>query len=465
MDFNTLLTIIDGIKKLCDASKNIDSAYKEISGDGSGKGGAELIANAIKELDSDVRGGFKSVVDELKIERIQENWHPISASLDEIYNTAKQRIDEFGKLTRVKSKSGNHYIYNINYNDTFTVEFKEWCVGFDRNKVTYVGVFSELSKFIGPIGYKGPNDDKKMVSLDGMFTQLVTGPSILEVWNSAIGHAQESSSAAPIFEKYKNRTQYNLCISLMAEIYSILGMLIYVHDGAKMFLSSIDGKQRNDIPFLLPTIKNLFGSVSAFGTVWADFRDQLDSISDYPKYSGKGVVNIDPKSQIRICSMSCDENTSHPQHYDQSLNGILFVVTAPCTLTDNKFFSAIRIKVLRYDKDHEVNCYPVIVLEGRRAEIGSNLEIIQERDYYSALVQPGVQAGGWDQNIPGLQGWVWQPAYTVGDKVHSLYTRMPEIKKPKNNDLTVVTGFQFIQNEQNGLGVALQYGQLIFSKN
>jgi hypothetical protein len=439
----------------CSDLAAIGDTIQDISLTIAGEDGASQIVDAINRLDDDIKQGFQNVVNAIGDQTLITVWKQYGDSLSYIYDSAKEYLDEL----RTLHEEDKEYVV---IRHTKTTPFKEWCQGEEGAE----GVLETLATFVelAPIG------PQSYPSLSGMFIEQGIGNSALDVW-SEVALAAQTSDLPPLY-KYKYQTVYDLVFLFMRELFTILGMIYYVHDASLKLLNKL--APDNPYKSIQTIINEHFGNASTApapgdkATVWQAFAAKLTELSTQPSViQGPNVNPIDPKGQILKASLSCDQHPGPTQVYMDDEGTFRFSNMPIQVPEDNMFFTSLQFKQIPCPPDYEGDPHggcdgTAVILTGVPATIGPYLTITGDGTSIPDLNDPTVNIGQWTPTDWNPHFYYITPSLGRADYYHTLYATPPTPPNPSNNRFTVVTGFGMVPLG-NRLGLQLDYGVLDIS--
>lgn len=430
-----LIKIVDAFNSLADAGSNAEDIVNEFTG---ADGSAALVA-AVEQLDADLNRGFHEVIMAIDDEDLQNAWMPFSNSLTAMYNQSRQYLQD---LQNLQSNAAGEY--SINGGQSFT----DWCLGSGDEP----GALHTLKHYVdlGPYG-----TPPGAPSLSGMFTNLDSNQSALELWMSIAKAAQTSSD--PLFAKGKGKTSFEQVSSLMDEVFLILCMAYYAHDGAVLLLNLLQPGEKHSS--LATSVKANFGNVGAPNTVWEAFGNALQSLSTEPidvSLIGCPVNALLPVNQVMQTALTGDQ---YPAEVAGGGGGGF--PTLDFSALDygppNSFFVSFQFIELRPPggpyRLARPNPEALILLCGTLATIDASLKLT-----IGTQVPPDNDpriAAGWQKIDNGGTIRYVAPMLEV-DYVSTLYVQAPSSSP---GQVQVITGFKLTELG-NRLALGLQFGVL-----
>lgn len=436
MNIDSAIKVISAFSNLASAANNIDNIVDSITG----SGGTARIVDAIDQLDADVRTGFADVVSALGDQTLVKEWTPISKSLTYIYNASTQYLTVLQSLTKASSgPNSGSYVVIVQTQETL---FTDWCQASG-------GPLTTLASFVETANYGGTPG---MLSLAGMFTNLESSNTALDLWVQIAQAAQASPNQ--VLAKYKGQTVFDLVNKLMSEVFTILGMVYYAHDAALKALNQLS--PNNGYSSLAADINTNFGNTGTAGTVWNAFAAELKKLRTTPVgYSGNGCNPLNPQGQVLNASLTGDQYPGPAGDYTDVNGWIYTFALVETTAPPNSFFTSLQIAQVPCNGCNQAIL--AFVLQGVPATVGKNLSLSSDGVPIPDPNGSGVQSGWYWNSNDGLTEY--NPGFQCPQYAQLLYSNVTPPQTASNNVISVVTGFAFAQSG-NRLGIALQFGEL-----
>jgi len=273
------MSLIDGFNKIIDAGKNGDDLLSAIIG----SNGAGGVAEAIKQLDSDLVNGLVKVVSAINNGEYLTEWAPFQNSMKAAYTQSMQYIQELNSLVQNTPEQDQIFPsgWNVTIQSAQLQDFNEWC----QTSLPILGMMFSAGQYT--------IDNNNYWSLPSMFSNLMSDPdgNILDLWQKLAEGAQGSSNS--VLSKYYGKSRYELTFELMEEFFMLIGMIYYTHEAALKLLVVLYNSGVGNLISLRQELLNNFAPqkpAGAYTNCWAEFRTKLNNMVIIPAPNGAGVM-------------------------------------------------------------------------------------------------------------------------------------------------------------------------------
>lgn len=311
--FSVAVQILKAIIATGNASRGFVSLYDTLAGNG----GVGAILDKLDAIQKELSHGLNRVAAAVNNNTYRDDWRIRTQQLDEIQSAYRPIVHALETLTP------EHRVVFRGRDLTLV----EWCetgiTDSDANSGALTTLAFQLEKL------------ENLLSTGG----TTANPSLLDVWELLCSAAAENRSPG-----FVGQTQYTLTLSLMLQIFGMLGVIVVTHDVLReLYLKKKpDGKYR--FASLRPLVQRRFGDVQTPGTVWGTFASRLDAM----------IASAPPDTQYGKCMTSSDNGlqvaaASPPARFTikhgRKTVSLLCVCTTKLVAPPGSYIGGVRLRV------------------------------------------------------------------------------------------------------------------------